>query len=150
MAFLALCNLLRSAFSDDGATTSTSLGSEVYDVVGTLDDIHIVLHDQNGVATGDETVEGSKEMTDVVEMQARGGFVEDEQRGFVILLGEIVCQFQALILTARERGSGLAEGDVAQSDLLEGRSRAVIARSEEKNSIASSTVIFRMSSTFLP
>ena len=55
-----------------------------------------------------------------MEMQARGGFVEDEQRGFVIFLGEIVGQFQALILTARERGSGLAEGDVAQSDLLEG------------------------------
>ena len=120
VTFLALSNFLWSTLNDDGATTSASLGSEVDDVVGALDDIHIVLHNQNSVAAREETVEGGKEMTDVVEMQARGGVVKDEQRGLVILLGEIVCQFQALVLTARERGSGLAECDVTQSDLLEG------------------------------
>jgi len=60
VTFLALSNFLWSTLNDDGATTSASLGSEVDDVVGALDDIHIVLHNQNSVAAREETVEGGK------------------------------------------------------------------------------------------
>ena len=71
VTFLALSNFLWSTLNDDGATTSASLGSEVDDVVGALDDIHIVLHNQNSVAAREETVEGGKEKNLVLQIFLR-------------------------------------------------------------------------------
>ena len=76
---LASGYFLGSAFGNDGAATGSSLGTEVDDVVGTLDDIHIVFHHQYRMSESEQAVEGGKKVTDVMEVKSGGGFVEDKQ-----------------------------------------------------------------------
>ena len=40
------------------ATSLSSFGTQVDDVVGTFDDVHVVLDDEDGVSAADEGVEG--------------------------------------------------------------------------------------------
>ena len=68
-------------------------------MVGTLDDLHVVLDDQDGMATFDESVERLQQTVDIMEVQTRGRLVEDEERGFLLLLSDEVGQFDALVLT---------------------------------------------------
>ena len=49
-------------------------------MVGALDDFHVVFDDDDGVTLVDQFIEGPKQSLDVVEVQARGGLIEDEQR----------------------------------------------------------------------
>ena len=58
-----------------------SFRSEVYDVVGTLDDFQIVLYDDDRMPTFDEGIEGGQQFPDVVEVQSRGRLVKDEYGG---------------------------------------------------------------------
>ena len=48
-------------------------------MVGTFYDIHVVFDDDERVAAQDEGVESRQQAFDVMEMQSRGRFVEDEQ-----------------------------------------------------------------------
>ena len=89
-------------------------------MVGTLDDIHVVLDDENGVTTLYEGIEGLKQSVDVVEVQSRGGFVEDEEGRLLTFLTDEVGQLDALVLTTRERRRVLPEFDISQADVLEG------------------------------
>ena len=72
-------------------------------MVGTLDDIHVVFDDENAVATLDECVEGLQQPVDIVEVQTRGGFVEDEEGRLLSFLSDEIGQLDTLVLTTRER-----------------------------------------------
>ena len=48
---LAGCNLLRSARSNNGATTVSALGTKVNDIVRGLDKVEIVFNNNNGITT---------------------------------------------------------------------------------------------------
>jgi hypothetical protein len=63
-----------------------SLGTNVDDMVGTLDYIHVVLNDKNGMTTLYEGIESVQETLDVVEMESCGRFVEDEKSFLLFLL----------------------------------------------------------------
>ncbi len=89
-------------------------------MVGTLDDFHVVLDDENGMAALDEGVEGLQQALDVMKMEAGGGLVEDEERGFLLLLSDEIGQLDALVFTTREGAAVLAELDVAKTHILEG------------------------------
>ena len=89
-------------------------------MIGSLHHIEIVLNDHEGVSTLEQGIEGMEQSTDVVEVQSRGGFVEDEECGHCALLSEIVSQFDTLIFTSRESRGRLSEFDVAQSHILQG------------------------------
>ncbi len=68
----------------------------------------------------DQRVEGRQQFVDVVEMQPRGGFVEEEQHVALHgVLGEERRELHALRLAARERRGGLSQLDVTQSHLLQ-------------------------------
>src|SRR5262249_6012316 len=70
-------DLFGSAQTDDSPTTVTAPGSEVEDVVGSFEDIEVVLDDDDGVARIDETVQHGEQLLDVGEMEARRRLVED-------------------------------------------------------------------------
>lgn len=65
----------------------SAFGSELDDVVGGGDDVGVVLYYDDGVAAVEEGTEGGEEFLDVVEVEAGGGLVEDEEDGLVGLAG---------------------------------------------------------------
>ena len=89
-------------------------------MVGTLDDIKVVLDDDNGVPPLNQGVEGGEQFLDVVEMESRSGLIKDEHGGDRFFLTEVVGQFDALVLAAGKGAGGLSQFDVTQSDVLKG------------------------------
>ena len=89
-------------------------------MVGALDDVEVVLDDHQGVTSFYQGIEGMEQTLDVVEVEARGRLVEDEERGLLFLLADEVGELHALVLTAREGAGTLAELDVTESHLLQG------------------------------
>ena len=64
----------------------------------------VVLDDHDAVATLYEAVEGREELLDIVEMETRGGFVEDKQHGLLgLAFDEVGRQLDALAFASRER-----------------------------------------------
>ena len=55
-----------------------------------------------------------------MEMQTRGGLVEDEERRLLLLLTDEIGQFDALVLTTGERAGVLSQFDIAQTNILQG------------------------------
>ena len=79
-----------------------------------------MLDDEDGVAALDKAVECGEELGDVVEVEAGGGFVEDEEYGlFGDALDEEGGELDALRFAAGEGAGGLAEGEVAEAHLLQ-------------------------------
>ena len=54
------------------------LRAEVYNMVGTLHYVHIMLDDNDGMAAAYQCIKGFQQFADVVEVQAGGRLVEDE------------------------------------------------------------------------
>ena len=88
-------------------------------MVGTFDDFHIVLDDEDAVAAFYQRVEGMQQALDVVEVQTRRGLVEDEEGRLLFLLSDEVGQLYTLVLTAGERRGVLTELDVSEADFFE-------------------------------
>lgn len=99
VALALFYNILGGALRHDVASVIASFWSEVDDVVGTLDDVHIMLHYEYGVASLYETVEGTQKQTDIMKMQSCGGLVEYEDGGLLPLLSKVVGEFDTLVLT---------------------------------------------------
>ena len=74
-------HFFRRSSYDKATSFVSSFRSEVDDIVGTLDDIHVVLDDDNRVSPVDECFESLKQFLDVVEMQSCCRLVEDEDGG---------------------------------------------------------------------
>ena len=72
----------RRAGHDDFSAAVAAFGAEVDYVIGALYDVHIMLDDDDGVASVDEAVEDGQELADVVEVEAGGGLVEDVEGVF--------------------------------------------------------------------
>ena len=89
-------------------------------MVGQFDDIHVVLYHDDGVATLHDALQHVHEDADVLEMQARGGLVEDIEGLSRVAFRQFGSQFHALALTARQGGGGLAQFDVSQAHILYG------------------------------
>ena len=78
-----------------------------------------MLDDQDGVAGVDELLEHVHELANVLEVQARGGLVEDVEGLAGLLAVQLLGELDALGLAAGERGGGLAQVDVAQAHVVE-------------------------------
>ncbi len=81
MAVRAFRHIFGGAFRHEVAACLPSFWTEVYDVVSTFDDVHVVLNDEDGVSSSDEGVEGIQQFVDVVEVESGGWLVKDEQGG---------------------------------------------------------------------
>src|ERR1700733_954709 len=108
-------NLLRGAVGDDAAAPFPALRARVEDVVGVADDVEIVFDDDDGVAEVGEVVKDFEEFADVVEVEAGGGLVEEVEGAAGLAFGKLASKLHALRFAAGQRGSGLAEMDVAEA-----------------------------------
>ncbi len=136
---------LRRAFDHDRAAAFAALGAEVDDPVRRGDHVEVVLDDDQRMPGLQQLVEGAEQLGDVLEMQAGGGLVEQEQQtrlelvhrisnklihrpGFAYSLllrrlGEVAGELQALRLAARQRRHRLAEAQVIEADVGQRRER---------------------------
>src|SRR5580693_1077438 len=117
IGFLGAGHEFGRALGYDAAAAFAAFGAEVDDPVGLFDDVEVMLDDQHGVAETDQTLEHVQEFANVVKVQAGGGFVEDVESAAGLALGEFAGQLDTLGFAAGESGGGLAEGDVAKTDL---------------------------------
>src|SRR5260370_1511698 len=120
VGFFCAGDEFRRALGDDAAAAFASFGGEIDDPVGLLDDVKVVLDDEHGVAEIDEALQDVEEFSNIVEMEAGGGLVENVKRAAGLAFGKLAGQLDALGFTAGKRGGGLAEGDVTEADFDEG------------------------------
>ena len=116
MGPLNLYDLFGGPHGHDLPATITSLGAEIDDVIGTFDHFHVVLDDNDGVALIHELVKHYKESLNVVEVETRGGLIEDKKGSGLLCPGYMGSEFQPLGLAAREGCQGLAQAKVIQTD----------------------------------
>ena len=128
-------HLLRRAFGDDQAAAIPRLGTEVDDVIGALDDFEMVLDHEDGVPLLHQPIEHFHQKRHIVQMQARSGFVEDEERVGFALVRKAFDELEALGFASAENIQRLPESEIAEADLLQHGERlddALLAqRSEE-------------------
>jgi hypothetical protein len=75
-----------------------------------------VLDHDDRVALIDQLVQHFQQLGDIVEMQARGRFVEDVERAAGRAPGQLLGELDPLRLAARQRRRLLADLDVAEAD----------------------------------
>ena len=63
-----------------------------------------MLDDDDGVATGDERIEGFEQLLDVVEVQSGGRLIENKDGRHRLFEAEEVSQLDALVFAARQGG----------------------------------------------
>ena len=83
-------------------------------MIGTLDDLHVMFDDEDGMTPFDEGVESLKQSLDIVEVQTCCRLVEDKQGGLLLLLTDEVGEFHTLVLTAGEGRGVLPQLDVSE------------------------------------
>ena len=68
VALFALGKFRWCAFEDDPAALSAGLGAEVDNMVGALDNLHIVLHDYHRMTRCNQRIKGLEKAVDVVDV----------------------------------------------------------------------------------
>ena len=100
VALAAGGHLLGRAGKHQCAAAASALGPHVDEVVGHLDDVEVVLDDDDRVALVDELLQHLQEHLYVVEVQPRGGLVEQVDGAACVALGQFGGQLYALALAA--------------------------------------------------
>src|SRR5439155_21570548 len=113
------CYSFRRSLRDQLASGFPALGAEIDDVVGGLHDVQVVLDDDDRIPRVDETVEYLEEALDVGEVKAGRRLVEDVEGPAGGAPAELGRELDALRLTTRERRCGLAEVEVAETDVVQ-------------------------------
>src|SRR5215204_4546779 len=108
-------DLFGGAAGDDAAAADAALGAEVYDVVGGLDHVEVVLDDDDRVAEGGEALEHVEQLVHVGEVEAGRRLVEDVDGAPRGALRQLAGELDALRLAAGQGGRRLAELDVAEA-----------------------------------
>jgi hypothetical protein len=133
------CDLFGCAFRNDPAAAVSPLGPQVDDQIRLGDDVEVVLDDHYGVPRIHQPVQHPDELLDVRHVQADGRLIQDIEgagRG-ASRLGQLGDQLDPLRLSAAQRRALLAEGDVAQSHILEQLQRVAdsLVEAEELHSL---------------
>ena len=100
-------HVLGTARGDDLAAAVAAFGAEVDDPVGRLHDVEVVLDDDDGVALVGQFMEHLQELLHVLEVQARGGLVEDVEGLAGGPARQFLGELDPLRLAARQRGGRL-------------------------------------------
>ena len=117
---MPLRNLLRCPAGDHGSASVPALRTHVDDVIGSLDDVQVVLDDHSRIAALHQLAEDLRQLGDIVKMQAGRGLIEDVNSFSGALSGQLCRQLDPLRLAARELCGRLSEFDIAQSHIVEG------------------------------
>src|SRR3954468_7186943 len=113
----AVGDRLGRAFGNDGAAPTPTFGTHVDDPVGGLDDVEVVLDDDDRVALLDQSRQNTQQLADVFEVQTGRRLVEDVDGapgGSPLQFGG---ELDALSFAAGQRRRGLAETDIAETDV---------------------------------
>ena len=94
---------------------NATVGSQVDNPVGRLNDVQMMLDNNHRVAKVCQSMEHVKQLLHVIEMQARGGFVENVERLSGRPLAEFARKLDALRFSAGESRCGLAQPDIAEA-----------------------------------
>ena len=89
--------------------------SQIHDPIGALDDVGVVLDHQCGIATIHERLSILQQDADVLEVKARGRFVQRRASGRSPP-SELRRELDALRFAARKRGGRLTEVNIAEAD----------------------------------
>ena len=108
-------HLLRGTLGHDLATGTAALGAKVDDMVGTLDEIQIMLDDDDRIAHVHQLLQHLDQAVHVCNVQACGGFVQNIHRFAGAAAGKLVGQLDALRLAAGQGGGALPQGDIAKT-----------------------------------
>ena len=135
MAGRHLAHLLRRALRHDAATTLAAFRPQVNQPVAGADHVQVVLDHHQRMAGLQQLAEGLHQPRNVVEMQAGGRLVKQEQRTFrrqpLSALAGAFCRFgqessqlQALRLAAAQRRYRLAQAHIVQAHIHDRLERA--------------------------
>src|ERR1044072_5320665 len=113
-------DLFRGATGDDAAAAYAALWAEVYDVVGRLDNVEVVLDDDDGVAQRDEALQHVEQLVYVCEVEPRRRLVEDVDGAPRRTFRQLARELDALRLAARKGCRRLSELDVAEPHVEQG------------------------------
>ena len=91
------CHLFRCACTYKVTTTVTTVGTKVYDIVGTLDDVKVVFNDDNSIATVNKGFQNIDNLFYICDVQARCRLVENIDVSFFL---DVLCQLNSLAFTA--------------------------------------------------
>src|SRR5688572_7560388 len=105
--------------TDNIPTRVAAFRTEIDDLVRGLDDVEIMFDHEERTARIDQRTKRREQFVDVVEVQARGWFVEDVERFSAGPLQQVRCEFDALRFTARQRCRRLAQSQVTKPDIVE-------------------------------
>src|SRR5438034_11215211 len=113
------CYLFWGARRHDSAAAFSAFGAKVDNPIGVANYIKVVLDDHNGVAQVGQPMQHIEQLFDIVEMQARGGLVQQVKSLTGLTFAQFAGQFNALGLAAGKRDCGLSKMNVAQANVDE-------------------------------
>ena len=111
IAFLAGCNGFRCADAENTSATTSPFRTEIDHMVGAFDDIEVVLDDQHGIALFHQLVDHPHQVLDILEVQSRGGLVQDIEGIAGIAFAELLGQLDPLGLAASRGLLACLRGD---------------------------------------
>ena len=108
-------------FGDEVAASGTGFGAHFQNPVAGLQYVEVVFHDDERVASFREAMEQADQARNVLAVQARRRFVEEQERARFarINLGKVADQLEALGLATGKSGERLAHGEVAEADFFQ-------------------------------
>ena len=108
-------------FGDEVAASGTGFGTHFQNPVAGLQHVEVVFHDDERVASLREAMEQADQTRNVLAVQARRRFVEEQERARFarIDLRKITDQFEALGFSAGKRRERLAHREIAEADFLQ-------------------------------
>src|SRR5450759_4246574 len=112
-------DIFRRSLREDPSAARSPFGSQIDDPVGRLDDVHVVLDDDDGVALVGQRVKDAEQLLDVVEVEPGRRLVEKIESASRRALGELGGQIDPMSLAARKCRRRLSERDVSQPDFDE-------------------------------
>ena len=97
-------DLLRGAGGDDLTATRAAFRTQIDDPVCGLDNVQVVLDYDDRVAVVAQPMQHVEQLLNVGKVQAGGRLIKNIKRLAGVALGQLACQFDALSLTAGQRG----------------------------------------------
>ena len=151
-------HVLRRAGAHHFAAGLAPFGAEVDDPVGRADHVEVVLDHDQRMPGVEQLAQRAHQLGDVVEVQAGGRLVEQEQRapsspagwrGAAGRLGQEAGQLQPLRLAARQRRHRLAQAHVVEADIDDRLQHARPPRGRRRNSCTASLTVSSSTSATL-
>ena len=101
------------------AAAAAAFGAQIDDPIGAGDDVQIVFNHHHRVALIHQLLQDGQQFAHVLEMQSRGGFIQNIQRAAGGAFGEFLGQLDALGFPARQGVGGLSQLDIIQPNILQ-------------------------------